>query len=310
MSTILKALERLEKEKQGGAAGPSPANELAVARPGVPQEPRRRWWLAGAGALVLTGLLALWLRPHVVGTDRAPAMDGGLVAPAEPVPAATVPTAIVAEPAPPRSPAPAPLAAAPEATVQPPPPVVTPAPDPAPGPAREETAPEPQASDLAKASGMPEEPAPAAPIAALEAPPGEPALEPARDPEPVAVREPVPLPEPAPAPIAVEVEPVPPPPPPPARDGEPATAPAPSAKPKPAALAARPAGPRVTVERTIWHPDAARRRAFLRPEGRASAAELREGDSLGEIQVERIEPSGVVFLHEGREVRRAVGARP
>jgi hypothetical protein len=63
------------------------------------------------------------------------------------------------------------------------------------------------------------------------------------------------------------------------------------------------------VERTVWHPDAARRRAWVRLEGRSST-ELHEGDSLGGIVVRRIEPSGVVFVVEGRELRRAVGALP
>jgi hypothetical protein len=47
----------------------------------------------------------------------------------------------------------------------------------------------------------------------------------------------------------------------------------------------------------------------VRLEGRAPA-ELHEGDSLGGIAVRRIEPSGVVFVVEGRELRRAVGALP
>jgi hypothetical protein len=63
------------------------------------------------------------------------------------------------------------------------------------------------------------------------------------------------------------------------------------------------------VERTIWHPDPARRRAWVRLEGRAST-ELHEGDALGGVAVRRIEPSGVVFVVEGRELRRAVGALP
>jgi hypothetical protein len=47
----------------------------------------------------------------------------------------------------------------------------------------------------------------------------------------------------------------------------------------------------------------------VRIEGRAST-ELREGDSLGGIAVRRIEPSGVVFVAEGRELRRSVGTLP
>jgi hypothetical protein len=35
--------------------------------------------------------------------------------------------------------------------------------------------------------------------------------------------------------------------------------------------------------------------------------ELREGDRLEDLVVARIEPGGVVFLHEGQELRRGVG---
>jgi hypothetical protein len=80
-------------------------------------------------------------------------------------------------------------------------------------------------------------------------------------------------------------------------------------KPRPAPAVARAPEPKVAVERTVWHPDATRRRAWVRLGDRAST-ELREGDSLGGVAVRRIEPSGVVFLVEGRELRRAVGALP
>jgi type II secretory pathway component PulC len=86
--------------------------------------------------------------------------------------------------------------------------------------------------------------------------------------------------------------------------------PKPAAKPGPAVVAARDPDPRLAVERTIWHPEAARRRAFVRLAGRSSATEVREGDTLGGAEVRRIDPSGVVFAYEGRELRRSVGAAP
>ena len=284
MSTILKALERLEKEKQGGAPGMAEANEIAVVRPGVPQEPRRRWtWIAGGtGALALTALLALWLQPPDVVPPEL-AAPSAPTRPAEPAPQAVVPAPPPAEPAPqadvPASPPaepvplapPAPLAAEPAGEAQPPPAVVAPVVEPAPPP---EPPPPP-----------PAEPVPVVPVAAT----------PARAPEPVPISAPEPSPEalkPAshpPAPRAVEHR---------------------SPKPPPPAVAARATDPKPAVERTIWHPDPARRRAFVRREGGGAAAEVREGDVLGEVSVRRIEPSGVVFVFDGRELRRAVGAPP
>jgi hypothetical protein len=43
--------------------------------------------------------------------------------------------------------------------------------------------------------------------------------------------------------------------------------------------------------------------------GGAPPAEMKEGEREGEVVVTRIEPSAVVFEHEGREVRIRVGSR-
>jgi hypothetical protein len=67
--------------------------------------------------------------------------------------------------------------------------------------------------------------------------------------------------------------------------------------------------PGLVVERTLWHPDSARRLAVLQVEGRDAAVELREGDAVGDLVVQQIDPSGVLFLHRGIEIRRRVGAR-
>ena len=65
MSTILKALRRLEEEK--ASAGPRPLREEVAMTSGqaAPPSPRRRWILAVAGSLGLLVLLAgIWsLRP-------------------------------------------------------------------------------------------------------------------------------------------------------------------------------------------------------------------------------------------------------
>jgi hypothetical protein len=60
------------------------------------------------------------------------------------------------------------------------------------------------------------------------------------------------------------------------------------------------------VESTTWHPDPSRRRAVVSAGGRA-AVTLREGDAIGELVVLRVEPSGVVFLYQGREITHRVG---
>jgi hypothetical protein len=86
--------------------------------------------------------------------------------------------------------------------------------------------------------------------------------------------------------------------------------------PEPAPVAVRPAPSRrpsgadslasaVHVQRTLWHPMPARRTALVAAAD--GEHELREGDKLGALTVEKIEPSGVVFSYAGREVRRGVG---
>jgi hypothetical protein len=66
--------------------------------------------------------------------------------------------------------------------------------------------------------------------------------------------------------------------------------------------------PEVVVTRTIWHPSAERRVALVLGAGDSQEREVHEGESVGSLQVLRIEPSDVVFLREGVEVRLRVGA--
>ena len=88
---------------------------------------------------------------------------------------------------------------------------------------------------------------------------------------------------------------------------------APAAAPPPVAAAPRPeprsglAPPAVEVLRTIWHPNPERRVARLRVGGFAAPMEVREGDAVSTLVVKTIEPSGVVFLHGGEELRRDIG---
>jgi hypothetical protein len=65
--------------------------------------------------------------------------------------------------------------------------------------------------------------------------------------------------------------------------------------------------PGVRVERTVWHPIAERRVATIQLEQTAERREIHEGDAVGPLVVSEIEPSGVVFVHEGVELRRRIG---
>jgi hypothetical protein len=138
---------------------------------------------------------------------------------------------------------------------------------------------------------------PAAPVAP---PPGSvrPFPEPARMGAPVIAAPQPPAPPPAPLPQAVK-------------------APAPEAAParrEASRVASRPPPPppdplpAFRVERTTWHPLAERRLAVVDVPGQG-VRELREGDEVDGATVSRIEPSGVVFRYQGREVRRKVGTR-
>jgi len=84
-------------------------------------------------------------------------------------------------------------------------------------------------------------------------------------------------------------------------------------QPKPASRAAepilRPPVPNVYVERTIWHPLAERRVAVVEVEGSDGTLELHEGDVVGTLVVGKIAPSSVFFVHDGVELQRRVGVR-
>jgi hypothetical protein len=64
-----------------------------------------------------------------------------------------------------------------------------------------------------------------------------------------------------------------------------------------------PPPPAVRVLETAWHPDAKRRSV----QGFGDRLDLRESDAVGTLVVVSIHPTGVVFLHGGREIKRRVG---
>jgi hypothetical protein len=65
--------------------------------------------------------------------------------------------------------------------------------------------------------------------------------------------------------------------------------------------------PRLAVERTQWHPAAEKRVAWVSATG--ETRELREGDVIEGAIVREIRPSSVLFSFEGEELRRGVGEK-
>jgi hypothetical protein len=113
------------------------------------------------------------------------------------------------------------------------------------------------------------------------------------------------IPAPAPRPAAKPEPPAP-------RAAEPAPrkpAPPPPPAEEPAVKTVVRAVPPPVVRRTIWHPDADRRRAVVELEGRDEPLTLRQGDAVGGLVVVEIEPSAVTFLRDGVTLRRRVGQR-
>ncbi len=269
MSTILKALDRLERERRAARARPGDA---AGSPPGAPAPlPSRRGRAAVgvcaallAGAVLGAGALKLW-----PGASPGEAAGEG---PASPVAAAgpAEVAALAPAPSPPLEPA---FSSDPVAAAEPEP-----------------------AAELLELPEVPELPAPE--LAESPPPPPAGADSPARELPPaalaseVAVVEPssarAPLPRDAAdeAPVAVVGRP------PGAREGERAPAPAP---------------PEFFVARTVWHPLRERRLAVLEVKGEQGVRELREGDRLGPLVVRQIDPSSVLFEHDGHSLRRRVG---
>ena len=269
MSTILKALRRLEEEK-ADQDRPGLRESVVAASPAASRKLPLFFVLCGAFALGVAAISwwqlsqvpapqAVVAPPLPVTAPRAPALP---VVAAKPAVRAVVP---VANPGPARSvpvqPIPEPRIAEPAASVQ------------ASSPVIKETAP------LVPAAPAPV-PAPA-PRVAVEAE------------EPVWAQEvaivkprstPKATPIPAPERAAVRSEP----------------------EVTRASLAKVPI-PEVVVTRTLWHPLSDRRSATVRVNGEEGSRQLVEGDSVGGLVLLKIEPSGVVFAHDGVQIQRRVG---
>jgi hypothetical protein len=65
--------------------------------------------------------------------------------------------------------------------------------------------------------------------------------------------------------------------------------------------------PTLSVEKTIWHPDADRRVAVVKLIDTEEVLRLKEGDAVGTLVVKVIKPGSVLFSHDGIEVVYNVG---
>lgn len=289
MSTILRALQRLEGEKGGGEMGglgeaPTPRDEPPLRGTGA------RWKIGLAASLgvALLGFFLWWLLPTgEVGqpsAESAPAMAAPPRPDSEPLPR----PALRSPPKPDLEIAAArPAAPAEEGGVSVP---------------SEPVAPSPPLPPVGEPPVLPEQVAAPPPPPIVEPPPRVPVVEalPAAEPPPPAYHPPPPPPLPVAEPPAVQPAIQPPPP-----VVEP---PAPRA-PEPARVATvRP--PKVTVRKIIWHPTSGRRVAEIEVEGYKGPVELHEGDAVGTLVVSEIRPSAVVFLHGGDRLQRKVGSGP
>ncbi len=65
--------------------------------------------------------------------------------------------------------------------------------------------------------------------------------------------------------------------------------------------------PAIRVEKTIWHPDADRRVAVVKLLGVDEVLRLKEGDAVGPLVVIGIKPGSVLFSHDNIEIQYNVG---
>jgi hypothetical protein len=308
VSTILKALRRLEEEKSRGGSQ-RPLREEVARGPGELQS--RRWtsWLPvlalliGAGA----GASAWWLWPYERTLDGAPGLE--------------------------------PVAAAPDPKLTPPPVALQPTapepPVPQPSVAVEPQF-EPEPAQVAEA-GPPED-AFASDVEVVERPQPTPRIELTPEPSPAAAAQPIPAapPDPVMAPPVervaeakraeaalraakarerrasgaepMQVARVPIDAPPPAvLVPEPAPEPEPVREPEPVASVPAPTGAALYVTRTQWHPERGRRSADVRVDGQSRS--VHEGDTVAGYEVSEIKPSGVVLTRAGERVEQKVGQR-
>ncbi len=69
----------------------------------------------------------------------------------------------------------------------------------------------------------------------------------------------------------------------------------------------RPPMPEFVITRTVWHPEAGRRVAMIRRSGQDAAQAFSEGENLGVLEIVEIQPAGVLFRRDGVEIKRRVG---
>jgi hypothetical protein len=93
----------------------------------------------------------------------------------------------------------------------------------------------------------------------------------------------------------------------PAPIAEPASIPAPIREPE-QKVVQRAKLPALSVEKTIWHPDADRRVAVVKLIDAEEVLRLKEGDAIGPLVVKTINPGSVVFNHDSIEIRYNVGS--
>jgi len=288
MSTILKALRRLEDEKAAQTRASLEEEVLSGSASEPTGKRRARVVIAAAlavGATAAFVLAALW-SPRSGEPNPTPG-------PAAAEPFAARPASRPGAPEAPPSPTPARRAIAPVAVPPPaygaPPPIaresgqrelrpIAPSRRAAPVP-RPPSAPRPQPKRVAVLrTGT--EPAPAEPPAR-------------REPPLASAREPI---QEAPPPAPPEAEPQAP----RVANSEPARAPQPATPPVPGA-------PEVKVLRTVWHPKAERRTAELALGPGDERRVLQEGERIGSLVLLEISPSGVLFEQDGQKLRRRVG---
>ncbi len=65
--------------------------------------------------------------------------------------------------------------------------------------------------------------------------------------------------------------------------------------------------PTLRVEKTIWHPDVDRRIAVVRLTDAEESLQLKEGDAVGPLVIKAIKPGSVLFNHDGIEIVYNVG---
>lgn len=282
MSTILKALRRLEQEK--GEESPLPAlDSRALVSPGEPFSRggrSRAWlpWVVGLSTLALAVLAGGWwllgrrptgpaaARPASPPAAMTQATHREPAAPARPIPPPAPPAAAVAagSPALPPAAAPVPRATGPSPAAG----VLAPAPTPAPAPSVAEVA--------------PPAPAPSAAPRPAAAPPARPAPQRASPPRVTSV----------------------------ARRKSPHHASSSTRRAAVPQVAVIPPAPTVAVWEIVWHPDPKRRVATVKVEGRDAPLRLHEGDAVGTLVVAEIDPGAVIFLDGTARVRKPLTDSP